>query len=258
MADPPKDGDAGRAPGSAPTPAPRPGSAQARSEYSAELRQLESQALGGLEIVVQQIDRLVEAIRVGDRVLALQVIDDDDRVDGRYLEVHQSILSLLARQAPVATDLRVIAALLQVVGHMERMGDQCVNVAKLLPDPDDRPDGRLSDRLEEMCVRSAALVGQAAQAFAERDIELAERLVVEDDAVDVLNRECFRIALEVGEDPDAREAAMQVMLAARCVERLADNAVDIGEQTAFVVSGLFREFTDASRPSGAPPDRPPG
>ncbi|MBA2429771.1 MAG: phosphate uptake regulator PhoU, partial [Thermoleophilaceae bacterium] len=106
------------------------------------------------------------------------------------------------------------------------------------------------------CFRSAGLVDQARRAFADRDVGLAEALVTEDDAVDTLNRECFRLALEVGEDPLRREAAMHMMLAARCIERQADNAVDIGEQTAFVVSGLFREFTDASRPGGAPREAP--
>jgi phosphate transport system protein len=230
--------------------------AEARAAFAAELEELEGRALGGLEIVVEQIDRLVAALRAGDRLLTLQVIDDDDRIDGRYLEVHQSLLSLLARQAPVAGDLRLVAALLQVLGHMERMGDQCVNVAKLLPQPEDQPDPALMERLAEMCFRSAGLVDQARRAFADRDVGLAEALVTEDDAVDTLNRECFRLALEVGEDPLRREAAMHMMLAARCIERLADNAVDIGEQTAFVVSGLFREFTDASRPGGAPREAP--
>src|SRR5436309_13502454 len=97
------------------------------------MAELEDAALGGLDIVVEQLDRTLEALEHVDVELASLVINDDDRVDGRYLEVHQGILSLLALQAPVAGDLRLVAALLHVIRSIERMGDQCVNIAKLIP-----------------------------------------------------------------------------------------------------------------------------
>src|SRR5215216_4824183 len=105
----------------------------ARVHFQDELRQLEEQALGALDMVVATMDRTLEALEHQDIELAAIVVADDDRIDGRYLEVHQGILSLLALQAPVAGDLRVVAALLHVIRSAERMGDQCVNVAKLLP-----------------------------------------------------------------------------------------------------------------------------
>ena len=218
---------------------------EARAQYSEELALLEEQALGGLEMVVAAVERLLQALRSDNELLAARVVADDDLIDDRYLLVHRGLLTLLARQQPKATDLRLVAALLNVIGHMERMGDQCVNVAKLIPA---QPDPALLALIDEMCVRSGSLVRHARDAFAQRDLPLAEALVPEDDGVDLLNRRAFRLALEIGEDPDRREGAMYLMLAARCVERLADNAVDIGEQTAFVVTGLFREFTDASHP----------
>src|SRR5918912_1456257 len=104
-----------------------------RLHFQSELQQLERQALGALDMVVNTLDRALEALQHQDIELAAIVIADDDRIDGRYLEVHQGILSLLALQAPVASDLRTVAALLHVIKHAERMGDQCVNVAKLLP-----------------------------------------------------------------------------------------------------------------------------
>ena len=91
------------------------------------------QALGGIDLVVTTLDRTLEALEHQDIELASIVIHDDDRIDGRYLEVQQGILSLLALQAPVASDLRTVAALLHVIKHVERMGDQCVNIAKMLP-----------------------------------------------------------------------------------------------------------------------------
>src|SRR6185437_13059995 len=104
-----------------------------RHAFQEELTELESQALAGLDMVVTTLERTMEALQQQDVELALMVVQDDDRIDGRYLEVHQGILSLLARQAPVATDLRLVAALLDVIKHVERMGDQCVNIAKVIP-----------------------------------------------------------------------------------------------------------------------------
>src|SRR5215813_2697049 len=106
---------------------------ETRVHFREELDELESQALAGLDIVVTQLERVMEALSQQDVELAAMVISDDDRIDGRYLEVHQGILSLLARQAPVATDLRLVAARLVVIKHVGRMGDQCVNIAKTIP-----------------------------------------------------------------------------------------------------------------------------
>ena len=104
-----------------------------RSHFQQQLAELEASALGGLDLVCGQMDRVIESLQHQDVELAQFVIADDDRLDGRYLEVHQGILSLLALQAPVAGDLRLVAALLHLIKHVERMGDQCVNVAKLIP-----------------------------------------------------------------------------------------------------------------------------
>ncbi len=224
---------------------------EARVHYQEELERLEESALGGLDLVRAALDRTMEAVEGQDVELAQLVVADDDRIDGRYLEVHQALITLLATQSPVATDLRLISALLHVLKSVERMGDQCVNVCKLLPLSGNEPpaDQEMVSRILTMGTRSRALIGQAKRAFADRDVELARDLVVQDDMVDELNRECFRLALEIGDDADRREWAMTMLLAARAIERIGDNAVDIGEQVAFVVTGLFREFEDASHPA---------
>jgi phosphate transport system protein len=226
-----------------------------RTHFQEELASLERMALGGLDMVATALDRALETVQHQDVELASMVISDDDRIDGRYLEVHQGILSLLALQAPVATDLRLVAALLHVIKHVERMGDQCVNMAKLVPLAGHEPPSevRILDDIQRMGVQARQQVVQCKQAFERRDVGLAQDLVRQDDEIDRLNREVFHIALEVGDDPDRREWAMHMMLVARCIERIGDNAVDIGEQTAFVVTGLFREFEDASHPEAAPP-----
>ncbi len=226
--------------------------AQGRKHFQQQLQELETRALGGLDLIVEQLDRVLEALNHQDVELAQMVIADDDRVDGRYLEVHQGILSLLALQAPVAGDLRVVAALLHVMKGIERMGDQCVNIAKLIPLSGHEPPVRreLLDALLKMGAYARSEVTQCKAAFAARDVELAEDLVRQDREINRLNRDIFRMAIEIGEDPDTREWAMLMTLVARALERVGDNAVDIGEQVAFVVTGLFREFSDSSHPMG--------
>ncbi len=172
------------------------------------------------------MDRTLEAVEHQDIELAELVIADDDRIDGRYLEVHQAILSLLALQAPVAGDLRLVAALLHVIKHAERMGDQCVNIAKLIPlaghePPADETDARTwidDDGQAASRTRSP----RPSAPFAERDVEMARDLVRQDDLVDNLNKQIFRIALEIGDDHDRREWAMTMILVARAIERIGD------------------------------------
>src|SRR5947209_17172037 len=125
---------------------------ETRHQFRETLRELEQQGLGGLDLVVTQLDRAREAVGYQDIELAGMVVADDDRIDGRYLEVHQGILSLLARQAPVAGDLRVVAALLHTLRCVERMGDQCVNIAKLVPLSGYEPptDTGILDAIEKM------------------------------------------------------------------------------------------------------------
>jgi len=229
---------------SGPTPIEEPG--RARAHFRRELGELEARSLGGLDLIIEQLDRVLEALQHQDVELAQMVIADDDRVDGRYLEVHQGILSLLALQAPVAGDLRLVAALLHVLKHIERMGDQCVNIAKLIPLSGHEPPVRheMLEALAKMGARARSEVVQSRAAFARRDIELAEDLARQDRDINRLNREIFRMAIEIGEDPDTREWCMHMILVARALERIGDNAVDIGEQVAFVVTGLFRELSD--------------
>ena len=221
-----------------------------RQHFADELARVEAQGLGGLDLVVAQMDKVLEALQHQDVELAAMVIANDDLIDGRYLEVHQELLSLFALQAPVAGDLRVVAALLHVMKNLERMGDQCVNIAKTIPLTGHEPPVReeILERVLRMGRAARTEVTQSKAAFANRDVDLAEDLVRQDAEINALNREIFQLAIDVGTDPDTREWAMHMVMVARAIERIGDNAVDVGEQTAFVVTGLFREFSDSSHP----------
>ena len=225
--------------------------APTRIHFREELEQLEADALGGLDLVADLLERTVDALARHDAALASEVVELDDVVDARYSAVHDGLISLLARQTPVATDLRLVAALLHVAGHFERMGDQCVNVAKLvLAERREGPSGheQMVERLVRMGRAARDQVLAAKRAFAERDVAAAEALVGTDDEIDSLNRECFRGALDLAADESSREWAMHMLLAARALERVGDNAVDVGEQLSFVVTGAYEEFEDASHP----------
>ena len=199
-------------------------------------------------MVVAALEHAMDALMLRDTARAADVVAGDDRIDAHYLATHQALLALLALQAPVASDLRLVAALLHVIRCVERMGDQCVTVAKMVPlaAAGSPIDEHLLKRIARMGELVRAEVLQAKRAFAAHAPKLAEELVERDIEVNALNREIFRRAVEIGGDPALREWAMRMALVARCLERIGDNAVDIGEQAAFVVTGSFREFSDAS------------
>jgi phosphate transport system protein len=224
---------------------------ETRKEFHEQLQELQDEALATADLTSVALDQAVEAVINRDTELAVMVITGDDRIDGRYLDVHQGVLSLLARQAPVASDLRLVAAILHTIMHIERIGDLCVNIAKLVPLMPEPPfdAGEILAKVEAAGAQARDQIKQAQIAFAERKVDLAEDLVRQDDIIDLLNREIFHQAVEIGSsDPDVREWAAHMMLIARYIERIGDHTVDIGEQIAFVISGEFREFTDASRP----------
>src|SRR6201997_5823886 len=155
---------------------------ETRHQFHESLRALEAQALDGLDLVTQQLDRSLESLSYQDVEVAGRVVADDARIDGRYLEVHQGILSPLARQAPVAGDLRIVAALLHVLRCMERMGDQCVNIAKLVPLSGYEPpkDKDILDAIERMGQLARSEGAEAKEAMAARSEEMARDLLRQD------------------------------------------------------------------------------
>jgi len=223
---------------------------ETRHQFHESLKDLEQRMLGGLDMVVEQLDRALESVSDQNIELAEMVVADDDRIDGRYLEVHQGVLSLLALQTPVAGDLRIVAALLQVIRCIERMGDQCANIAKLvsLSGYDAPKDEAMVGTIGRMGQLARSQVFEAKEAFATRNVALAQDLVRLDGEINRLNREVINHAVDIGDDLEVREWAMFMILVARCLERIAGNTVDIAEQTVFIVTGLFREFATEPQP----------
>ncbi|MEA2221448.1 MAG: phosphate transport system protein [Solirubrobacteraceae bacterium] len=224
-------------------------SGRGRPHFQDQMRELEASMLGALDMALAQLDCVLDAVHSRDLRLAQFVVADDARIDGRYLEVHQGVLSLLALQAPVAGDLRLVVAVLHVINNIERIGDQSANIAKLMPiaHMDGTGDNEIVERILRMGGLARVELGDARRAFAERDVAVAEALRAQDEHVNRLDREIFRLAVEAGEDPDLREWAVAMTLMSRAVERIGDNAVDIGEQAIFVATGQFRELSSPLR-----------
>ena len=221
---------------------------ETRHQFHESLAQLERQTLQGLDLVIRQLDSALLSTSSQDVELAATVVAGDDQLDALYREIHKGALSLLARQTPVAGDLRLIAALLHIIRCIERMGDQCANIAKLVPlsGHEVRTDQQLLATIDSMGRRVHAQVSHAKEAFATRDLDVARELANSNGEINRLDREVFIRAVDIGDDLDTREWAMLMILVARCLERIAENTVDIGEQTLFVAIGLFREFEGAS------------
>jgi phosphate transport system protein len=224
-----------------------------RLNFHEELQEAEGGLLRQGTLVRSQLDRVMRALIDRDSDLAQQVISGDDGVDDIYLATQSRVLNLLALQAPVAGDLRLVSAILHSNMHVERMGDLCVNIAKFVsnehPYP---PDSPMMERLTEMGNRAAEMLELAMSAFAQRSDDLAEELPIKDEFLDRLNRGMLHDLKEFVQDDESFEWATLLVLVARYLERFGDHAVDIGEQISFMVTGVFREFTDASHPEIAP------
>jgi phosphate transport system protein len=212
-----------------------------------ELDQLEAALQEEGEYVLRALRGCLNALAQQDVELADEVIAFDDEVDDTYLRIEEGIQSLLARQTPVAVDLRLVLAVLHDNLHLERMADYCVTVAKLTKLAHGvEPDSTLVEGFEEMGSRAEEMIRVALDSFAERNLERAETLVELDELIDRANRRVVQHLLSLGGDPELREWGLRMIIVSRCLERIGDHAVDIGEQTAYLVTGEFREFTDAS------------
>ncbi len=200
--------------------------------------------------VLMAVRGAIRALGENDRELADEIIAFDDEIDDRFLKIERAIQSLLALQTPVARDLRLLLAILHINLLLERTADGCVTVAKLsklVADID--ADEALVDVLREMGERAEEMVRVAMDSFADRDLAGAESLVELDELIDRANRRFVERLVDVMSEPEMREWGLRMVVVARTIERIGDRAVDIGEQTAYLLTAEFREFTDASHPT---------
>jgi phosphate transport system protein len=222
---------------------------QVRVTFQEELEQVEAALQEEGEYVLRGLRGALNALAQADAELADEVIAFDDEIDQRYFAIQEGVQSLLALQTPVAVDLRLVLAVLHANLHLERMADYCVTIAKLTKlVADAEPEPTLIEGFEEMGERAEEMIRVALDSFARRDVEDASSLVDLDELIDRTNRRVVDHVLQLGGDESRREWGLRMIIVSRCLERIGDHAVDIGEQTAYLVTGEFREFTDASHP----------
>ena len=221
----------------------------ARPHFHEELEAIELEILGMGELAERAVARSVEALVRGDVAEADDVISHDDDIDERYMDIEARALSLLALQTPVATDLRMISAIIHINLHLERIGDMAVNIAKIFRSVAELPtNSTIVQQIREMDDVVRPMIRVALEAFSHRDLELCLRLPEMDDPVDRLNLGMYEEVAALAADPAALDWGLRMNMVARQLERVGDHAVDIGEQVGFLLTGEFREFTDASHP----------
>ena len=215
-----------------------------RVEYQEELESLEASALGGLDLVSSALAKTLEAVEHQDVELAQLVIADDDRIDGRYLEIHQSLITLLATQSPVATDLRLIASLLHVLKNIERMGDLARHVAKIarLRYPDSALPPALRSHFVEMGQIAERIVTQVGSVIASKNTADAQQAEAEDERMDELHRDLFTAVHEMADLPTT--TVVDLTLLGRYYERYADHAVSVARRVVFLVTGSYDAVPD--------------
>ena len=216
-----------------------------RSHFHHELEALEQMMLDVADRAEQMAGAAVEALVTHDLALAEEVVSQDNEIDRTHNEIHGRWINLMARQQPMGSDLRLMSAVLHLNMTLERTGDQCVNIAKLARLTADLPSSdRIVAQIREMADLVRPMIRTAAQAFVRRDADEARLLPAMDEPVDRINRSMYREVVACGPDPRLLEWATHMMMAARALERIGDQAVDIGEQVVFLVTGEIHDFNE--------------
>jgi len=218
-----------------------------RVEYQQRLHVLESGLQDQGAVCLRAVRAAVDALTTQDVELCDEVIAFDDEIDQRYHRIEKMVEEVLALETPVAGDLRLVLAVLHNSIHLERIGDQSVTIAKLTKlSAKFEPQHELVEGLREMGDRCEEMLTVALGSFAARDVERARSLVELDELIDRTNRRVTDKVLGMADTPGQQEWGMRMIIVSRCLERIGDNAVDIGEQTVFLATGEFGEFVDAS------------
>ncbi|GAB7193373.1 phosphate signaling complex protein PhoU [Kineococcus sp. NUM-3379] len=209
-----------------------------RDQFHGELSLIDESLVQMAHLAESAVTRATTALLDADRELAESVIAADQRIDTLHHELEQRCLTILARQQPVATDLRVVVTALRMSLDLERMGDLARHVAKLArlrhPNPAVPPEMRAT--ILQMGQVAERIVAKAASVIATRDLDLAGELEVDDDEMDQLHRSIFQFLLS-GERTPGIESAVDLTLCGRYYERFADHAVSVARRVVFLVTG---------------------
>lgn len=209
-----------------------------REQYHRALEALDQDVVRLGALAEAAIDKATLALVENDPELAQQVLDGDDEIDALFVDVTKRALTILAEQAPVARDLRLLLSIIRVANELERTGDLAHNIAKVpqrgIPVGEVKPIGKL---LYELAVAARKLLGNAIDVWAQKDAGLAANVQESDDTIDSLYRRFYKELFALGRDETTFEVGMNAALVGRWFERVADHGVNITEAVQFYVTG---------------------
>lgn len=218
-----------------------------REFFQHELGSLQDGVLEMGAMVDRQIERAMEALVERDGTLARAVIVDDQEVNRTRFHLDNMCMSLLAQQAPLATDLRTIVSTLSIITELERMGDHAEGIANIVVTMEDAPLVKPLVDLPEMGRLSRAMLRDSLDALVARDVDAAFAVGAADDAVDQLQDIVYHDLIQVMlNDADTVEACTHLLWVSHNLERIADRATNIAERVVFTVTGVLPEMDVSS------------
>lgn len=198
-------------------------------------------------MVEKAVGRSVTALRTRDMKLAQEVIADDSKINQQRFGIEEECLLLIATQQPIASDLRVVAAVLNIITDLERMGDHAEGIAKIAILTGDEPPLKPLIDIPRMDEQARSMLQRSMDAFMNRDAESARKIAAEDDVVDQLYEQVYRELLTfMMADPGTINRATHLLWVSHNLERIADRVTNICERVVFLTTGKMEEFSVSS------------
>ncbi len=214
-----------------------------RTAFHKRLREIQDDILAMGSMASKAILRSVEALKNRDLDSASHIIDDDQNVNNKRFEIEEKCIELIATQQPMASDLRIIIAILNITTEIERIGDYAVGIARIVVMIGDEPPLKPLIDIPRMAERTADMLRRSLDAFINRDAEAAKKIITEDDLVDHLYDQVFReLLVFMAEDPRTVTRATRLIWVAHNLERAADRVTNICERVIFVITGKMEEI----------------
>lgn len=209
-----------------------------RIHFEHQLHELQDHVLEMGSMVETALYRSMEALKTRNLTLANQVIEDDRLIDKKRYEVEEEAIDLIVTQQPMASDLRIIVAVLNIIVDLERIGDHAEGIGKITLMLGDEPPLKPLIDLPRMTELTGNMLRRTLQAFINHDADTAGKICAEDDAIDNLYDQVFRELLTfMAEDPRTITRATRLIWAAHNLERSADRITNIAERIIYVVTG---------------------
>jgi len=216
---------------------------ETKAAFHQYFREVEGDVLEMGNAVVKSIDRAIEALKKRDLVLAHQIIADDAQINRVRFSIEDKCIGLIAAQQPMAIDLRLIVAVLNIANELERIGDYAEGIAKIVIMIGDEPPLKPLIDIPRMAEITLEMINQGLQSFVTRDVELAMRVVSLDGVVDSLYDQVFRELLTfMMVDPKTTNRATRLIWVAHNLERAADRATNICERVVYTITGKMDEI----------------